>query len=281
MLAALACALAAMVSPAVPRRSALCAAATIVLPCTVPALTPLRASAAPSKEVLALTSSCSSTERVSSSCTVALKQRHTQGLKRDSPLHPSLHLSLHPPQARVQLEETLAVLEKVIVRWDDLVVQCNYAEVDRSLLESGNKEQLLAKASVKGAYQKDSSVVKNTCKTSGRTVGEFFSGPLKRAGPLLQQPRLVQQVDPDELDSFIAASERFESAAAAASAAAYASGSGDFSSNTGFALKQSDGGEGPGSGASRNLDAARGYATDARDALKDIIALLSAESMNE
>ena len=273
MLAALACALAAMVSPAVPRRSALCAAATIVLPCTVPALTPLRASAAPSKEVLALTSSCSSTERVSSSCTVALKQRHTQGLKRDSPLH--------PPQARVQLEETLAVLEKVIVRWDDLVVQCNYAEVDRSLLESGNKEQLLAKASVKGAYQKDSSVVKNTCKTSGRTVGEFFSGPLKRAGPLLQQPRLVQQVDPDELDSFIAASERFESAAAAASAAAYASGSGDFSSNTGFALKQSDGGEGPGSGASRNLDAARGYATDARDALKDIIALLSAESMNE
>lgn len=93
----------------------------------------------------------------------------------------------------MQLEETLAVLDKVILRWDELVVQCNYAEVDRSLLETSNKEKLLEKASTKGAYQKDSSVVKNTCKTTGRIVGEFFGGPLKRAGPLLQQPRLVQQ----------------------------------------------------------------------------------------
>jgi hypothetical protein len=62
----------------------------------------------------------------------------------------------------VRVGSAAAVLDKMLSSWAELTVQCNYAEAERSMM--ANKTLLLEKASVRGAYNMDSSVVVNTCK---------------------------------------------------------------------------------------------------------------------
>ena len=74
---------------------------------------------------------------------------------------------------RVPAEEPLgvrvatgaALLERMSANWGELTTQCNYAEADRTMMQ--NKTLLLEKASVKGAYQKDPSVVVNMVRSFG------------------------------------------------------------------------------------------------------------------
>mmetsp|Transcript_66505 Transcript_66505/g.110588 ORF Transcript_66505/g.110588 Transcript_66505/m.110588 type:complete len:225 (+) Transcript_66505:3-677(+) len=190
-----------------------------------------------------------------------------------SPLLPTqAAASINSPKA--QLQGALQVLETVIERWDELTLECNYADVDRELLATANKKKLLEKAG--GNYQKDSSVVKNTCRSSGAPIRQYMglsgNGPLARTRALLQQPGTLLDVLVDErqVDTFIAAAERFEQASIGANAAAFTSGVGDMSGQNGF--------EKGSILTSPNLKRAKELAIDARDSLRELVSLVSSTS---
>ena len=79
-----------------------------------------------------------------------------------------------------KLEATLVNIQTVLDRWDDFTIECNYAEADREMMQ--NKTKLLEKASVKGAYMKDKSVVRNLCKINTRRLNTclLYTSPSPR-----------------------------------------------------------------------------------------------------
>ena len=85
---------------------------------------------------------------------------------------------------------------------------------------------------------------------------------------LLSKPTTLDLVEPDQLDNFISASERFERAAVAADAAAYASSMGDFSAQTGFEIGAASN--------SPNLERALELTSEVRDTIAEILAYLVA-----
>jgi len=170
--------------------------------------------------------------------------------------------------AHARLETALRVLQRLVEDWQELTIECNYAEVDRGMLGASNKTLLLQKAS--GNYQTDSSVVTNTCRSSSVQVRKYLKlsadSPLGRVRILLSKPSTLDLVDPENLDAFISATERFERAAAAADATAYASSMGDFSAQTGFAVEASN--------SSPNLERARELTIEVRDTITELLTYL-------
>jgi len=165
----------------------------------------------------------------------------------------------------VRVQGSAAILDKLSARWSELTVQCTYAEADRSMMQ--NKTLLLEKASVKGAYQKDSSVVVNTCKVDASAVRPLIAkdSAIARLPSQLTKEGL-DQVDPDDFERFVALVEQFDRALGEASAAMYLSGTGDFNAKTGFAV-----GEVP---VAPNLDAAKDRIDEARSLLASLRRLL-------
>jgi hypothetical protein len=115
-----------------------------------------------------------------------------------------------------------ALLDKMSNNWSELTISCNYAEADRVMMQ--NKTLLMEKASVKGAYQVNSSVVVNVCKVAtGRGQNSLALVPsqprfpipckvdtdavrpllakdsaLRRLSPQLTMPGTLSLVDPDD-----------------------------------------------------------------------------------
>ena len=102
--------------------------------------------------------------------------------------------------ALARLEATLVNIQTVLDRWDDFTIECNYAEADREMMQ--NKTKLLEKASVKGAYMKDKSVVRNLCKINTRRLNTYYAadGPPQKSVKLLSSPELTDRVEDLEED---------------------------------------------------------------------------------
>ena len=171
--------------------------------------------------------------------------------------------------ALAKLEATLVNIQTVLDRWDDFTIECNYAEADREMMQ--NKTKLLEKASVKGAYMKDKSVVRNLCKINTRRLNTYYAadGPPQKSVKLLSSPEVTDRVE--DLDGWITLCERYERAVSGARAASYDSGASDFSANTGF--------EKGTQASAPELDQARALTEEARDALTQILRAVGAPSV--
>jgi hypothetical protein len=166
-----------------------------------------------------------------------------------------------------RLRSGLATLDDMIAKWAELTLDCNYGEINRALLETDNKQQLLAEAS---GTSKASTTVTMCKSTAGRIrpgLGVTGEGALARVDALLSKPATLQRVDPDALEAYQEASEALQRALSAADAAAFYS-SNDFSARTTF--KRGDAPSTP------SLDKALDLVQDARAALAEVCKLVGA-----
>jgi hypothetical protein len=179
-------------------------------------------------------------------------------------LHPLPVPAVESLAARVSVG--IALLDKISANWSDLTISCNYAEADRAMMQ--NKTLLMEKASVKGAYEVDSSVVVNMCKVDTDAVRPLLAkdSALRKLSPQLTKPVTLSLVEPDDAERYVELAEAYDRAITEASAAMYLSGSGDFNAGTGFKV-----GERP---SAPNLDSARGSLEEARDLLIELQRLL-------
>ncbi|CAB9528387.1 expressed unknown protein [Seminavis robusta] len=130
-------------------------------------------------------------------------------------------------------------LQALLDNWEESVVDCNYADVPRELLETKNKEELLEKASTFALFDKSVAVV--TCKTSNKKIRDYLGRT--GIGPLVgldKKLRLALDLidDPDDLDPFVQASETIQQALSRADSYSYTAG-GDYSALNNFEKEES------------------------------------------
>lgn len=130
----------------------------------------------------------------------------------------------------IRLRKGLSDLDAMISNWSEITIDCSYGEIQRQLLESSQKQQLLEAAS---STSKGATMV-TMCKSSARAVrrglGTTEEGPLTKVSVVLKQPELLDALQSDaDFERFQATSERLQQALSAADAAAFYSASGDFS----------------------------------------------------
>jgi hypothetical protein len=149
-----------------------------------------------------------------------------------------------PPSSGLAAEEASSVkdgiqaatktLQTLLDNWENAVVDCNYADVPRELLEQKNKEQLLEKASTFALFDKSVSVV--TCKTSNRNIRDYIGRT--GIGPVVGLDKKLRKAldlvdDPDDLETFVQAMETVQQALSKADSYSYTAG-GDFSAVNNF-----------------------------------------------
>lgn len=130
-------------------------------------------------------------------------------------------------------------LQTLLDNWADSVVDCNYADVPRELLETKNKEELLEKASTFALFDKSVSVV--TCKTSNKKIRDYLGRT--GIGPLVGIDKRLRQAldlvdDPDDLDAYVQATELVQQALSRADSYSYTAG-GDYSALNNFDKEES------------------------------------------
>ena len=170
----------------------------------------------------------------------------------------------------VRLRRGLALLEGVLSEWSALTIDCSYGEVRREILESQNKEALLAAAS---STSKAATTV-TMCKTSGtkvrRALGTTADGTLSKMSALLTRPALLDTLRSDEdFEAFQYESERLQRALAEADAAAFYSATSDFSAQTTF--KKGDTPSAPA------LEKSKDAVAEARDSLAALLRVVDGE----
>ena len=206
-----------------------------------------------------------------------------------------------------RLKLGLKQLSQLLDNWNEATLNCNYAEVNRGLLATENKEELLDAASTSALFNKGKTM-KTLCKRDAEVVRSIMgvaSEKLTKAGPpaafaakglyasLDQQneinnARPLTGIDPvikrgfkavEDPESYLDAMERWAQAKAGLVATSYASGVADFSS---IMAAEGDAGDGSGEGDTSSdpsyLESSRKYCIEARAALQDIVVLLSPPS---
>ena len=202
------------------------------------------------------------------------------------------------------LQDASDTLEKLLNNWDKATIDCTYADVPRDLLETKNKELLLDKASTFALF--DKSVVSSrciiayiyylflyvsfipilvlfqlklcyfksvvSCKKSNKIVRDYIGatgkGPLVGIDKSMNNRKLFDALDPDNLDEYIGQTELFSQALAKATSLSYTAGVADFDSINNFQ-------EGAENSKVSSLDEAKSAIEEAHSALKSILALLA------
>lgn len=178
--------------------------------------------------------------------------------------------------AMLKLVVGLKGLTFLLANWEEETTLCNYAEVQRGLLESKNKQELLEAAKTNALFNKEVSMVIR-CKRNPLAVREYLglasdNHPLHNAVSAIAKFR--KTVDPDSLEAYVEAEETYSRLVASADAMAYGAGGGgrgggDFSANNEFAK-----GEKQDAKQSKLQEAARADVKQVRTALKTIVTLL-------
>lgn len=152
--------------------------------------------------------------------------------------------SLAAPAAAVDGDDIVApiraatkTLETLLDNWEKAVVDCNYADVPRELLDVKNKEELLEKASTFALFDKSVAVV--TCKTSNKNIRDYLGRT--GIGPVVGLDKMLRKAldiidDPDDLDTFVQATESIQQALSRADSYSYTAG-GDYSALNNFERK--------------------------------------------
>ena len=168
------------------------------------------------------------------------------------------------------IQDASETLDKLLDNWDKATIDCTYADVPRDLLETKNKEMLLDKASTFALFDKSVSVV--SCKKSNKIVRDYIGatgkGPLVGIEKRVTNKKLIDLLDPDNLDEYIGQTELFSQSLAKATSLSYAAGVADFDSVNNFQ-------QGEENTKISNLDETKVAIREANSALRRILALLS------
>mmetsp|Transcript_8980 Transcript_8980/g.11318 ORF Transcript_8980/g.11318 Transcript_8980/m.11318 type:complete len:267 (+) Transcript_8980:53-853(+) len=215
---------------------------------------------------------------------------------------PSFANAIAVEEDRSKLKVGLEALNDLIENWETKTLNCNFAEIDPSLLAVSNKDELLKKATTNALMQKDSSVILTKCKRDPEIVRLVLGldTKLNKKGGVpaaFAKPGLYQQLEsPDstlvgadkiirrllpvanDIDVYINAEEEWLQAISTIDSASYASGAADFGaivsttvdtfSSSG--IKNSD---------SKFLDETKAALLKARDALTIIVSELESEEV--
>lgn len=191
----------------------------------------------------------------------------------------------------------LIQLTYVIDNWDSLTLNCKYAEVNKDLLGSSRKSDLLEAASSSALFNKNGDTTRTLCKRDSEVIRYVFglggeknqkSGPpaMFSEGGIYDtrnSPRPLFGIEPvikrgfesagDGSEEYLDAMERWGVAKAGLSANSYASGVADFASINGAVNGVSTTSE-ANNGGSSYLETSRRYAIAAQTALGDMVALI-------
>lgn len=196
-------------------------------------------------------------------------------------LFPSLALHPAPAAAAAQvamdkgdlrrLVRGLQEVEFLLAHWDEKTVYCNFAEFKRELLLPENKKALLQAAASTGLLDYDKSATMNVrCRADPEVVRAFLGLTsdnllLTQAEGLMLRPSSVERVDPDVIDTYQEAVEKYSRAVSSVDALGYSvrSGLGGTDART-LAETLADG----------KLTQSKAAVEEARDGLKTVVELL-------
>lgn len=188
-----------------------------------------------------------------------------------------------------QLTIGLGQLDDLLENWDAATLNCNYAEVNRRLLQTENKQELLDEALTNSLISKNSRAVTTVCKRDPEEVRRILgidTSIRPKSGPAFGGVKAVEYapaalVRADKrirrgyrrlegkagAEDYIEAEEAWLSSQSGLQSLTYAAGAADIGSVVAVDPGDED-------SASSFLDQSRQYATDSRTALRTIVRLL-------
>ena len=120
-------------------------------------------------------------------------------------------------------------LSYLVRNWDEKTNYCVFGEIKRELLSDDNKYELIESAKFGSTLDKNPATVNIKCKRDPQVVREFLglgnepvALALKNAEALMRKPSTLQLVDPDDIDRYIEAIEKYSINVAAADGLSYA-----------------------------------------------------------
>jgi hypothetical protein len=120
-------------------------------------------------------------------------------------------------------------LSYLVRNWDEKTNYCVFGEIKRELLSDDNKYELIESAKFGSTLDKNPATVNIKCKRDPQVVREFLglgnepvALALKNAEALMRKPSTLQLVDPDDVDRYIEAIEKYSINVAAADGLSYA-----------------------------------------------------------
>jgi len=124
-----------------------------------------------------------------------------------------------------KLKVGLKGLDTLLANWEEETTLCNYAEVTKELLETKNKAALLEAAKTNALFNKDATMVVK-CKRTPQPIKDAMGfddleAPLYKSD--LTVARLRDRVDPDMLDDYVEAEEKYAQIFASARTMTYSS----------------------------------------------------------
>jgi len=199
-----------------------------------------------------------------------------------------------PVSDAANLRDGLQRIEALVEDWDAATLNCRFAEVNRDLLQSENKDELLKEATKNALMSKNAKAIKTLCKRDPEavrlilgldsTLNKKSSVPSMfdertraekaepKKSPLVGADRMIRRarntVDDDDLVDYVDAEEAWLSAMAQLQSASYASGVADFGAIVSTAASNGDAKD------SAFLNDAKLATIKARDALRLIVKLL-------
>jgi len=127
-----------------------------------------------------------------------------------------------------RLKKGYLQLNYLVTNWDEKTNYCVFGEIKKELLKDENKDELIKKAQYGGTFDKNPATVNIKCKRDPQVVREFLglgNEPigllLKNADNLMKKTSTLQLVDPDDLDKYIDAVEKYSENIAAADGLSY------------------------------------------------------------
>jgi len=197
----------------------------------------------------------------------------------------------------VLLDKGLEELESLLSNWKERTTNCKYAEVNRELLVTSAKKELLEASTENALISKNSKAVKTLCKRDPQAVrlALGFDGKMNKKSapppvfapganreatkaaedqnsPLAFADLMIRRQRKDfdgDFEAFVEAEEKWLRAMSGLEASTYASGVADFGATVSTGGSDTD---------SALLDSARLAAEDGRDALRVIVSLLQEQS---
>lgn len=136
-----------------------------------------------------------------------------------------------------RLKRGLREIDYLLDHWDEKTLYCNFGEFQRELLTVENKQKLFDAAAKTGLLDYDKSATMNVlCRRDPEVVRAFLglspqNNPLlSRADVLMKKPTVINLLDPDDLDDYFSAVDKFTEAISSVDFLSYQARSSDFSS---------------------------------------------------
>ena len=133
----------------------------------------------------------------------------------------------YAPNDIQRLKRGYQEIDFLLSNWDEKTTYCNFGVFQNELLKPENKQKLMIAAKETGLLDYDKSATMNIlCKRDPDVVRAFLGTTkdnlvLSKAEALMKKTAIVDTVDPDKLDEYFEAVDRFTESVGAAEALAY------------------------------------------------------------